>query len=474
MYTHDVIIIGGGAAGLSTASATAQLGLRTALIDKGKLGGDCLYYGCIPSKSIIKSANFYHDLKLSTKFGLPELEIPDINIQDINNRINRIIRTIEPNDSPERFTKLGCNVYLEPAKFIDSHTVELESGQLLSAKKIIISTGSSPKIKNYKGIKETGFITNRDVFSLKQLPESIIAIGAGSISMELSQALIKLGCKVTILTDTVGILPNEDSDISNILLDNIKELGATFKGKVTIESFQTINSNKVVNFLRNGKKESVQAQEILLAIGRSGNTQDLGLENIGVKIENSFIKVDKYLRTSVKNIMAIGDCNGKFLFTHVAGAEASVAIKKIVFNINSSISYNNIPWCTYTKPEIASVGLNELRAKQQNINYQVIETDFKDVDRSQSEGEIIGKIKILIDKKGKILGTQIVGDHAGELILPAIMSIGKKLIVLMNIIYPYPIVSEIYKKAAVSYYGPKLFNNRTRKVLKILFRYGKQ
>ncbi len=473
MYTHDVIIIGGGAAGLSTASGAAQLGLKTALIDKGKLGGDCLYYGCIPSKSLIKSAYFYHNLKQSETFGLPKLDKPKINLQDINKRISGIIRTIEPNDSPERFTELGCDVYLESARFIDKNTVKLESGRQLSAKKIVISTGSSPKTVNFKGLKETGFITNKDIFCLKKLPESIITIGAGPVSMELSQALLNLGCKVTILTDTSGVLPNEDSDMSNIVLDNIKESGVTFKNEVTINSVESLNGKKVVNFSRNGSDESVEAHEIFLAVGRSGNTDNLGLESIGVKVEDSFIKVDKYLRTSVKNIMAIGDCNGNFLFTHVAGAEASVAIKKVVFNINSSMSYKNIPWCTYTKPEIASIGLNELRAKEQNIKYQIIESDFKDVDRSQAEGETIGKIKILIDKKGKILGTQIVGEHAGELILPAIMSIGKKLMVLMNRTYPYPIVSEIYKKAAGLFYGPKLFNNRTKKILKFVFGYGK-
>lgn len=471
MFSHDVIVIGGGAAGLSAAAGTAQLGLKTALIDKDKLGGDCLHFGCVPSKSLIKSADYYYDLKRMDLLGLPNVKIPEIDIDKINNRVQSIISAIEHHDSPERFIELGCDVYIDDPQFKDKNSIILKTGKVLSAKKIILATGSSPKVPEIKGLKEVGYITNRDVFSLKKLPDSLITIGSGPIGSELSQALLRLGSKVTILTRDDAILPKEDRDMSYYVKSDLIESGAKLIFNMKIQNIEKAGNKKQVNIVVDGVKQSLKAEEILLSVGRKGNIEGLGLEKIGVQRSNSFIKVDKYLRTTQKHIMAIGDCNGKFLFTHVAGAEASVAVKKSVFGLKSVMNYSRVPWCTYTKPEIASIGFNEIRAKEERIKYKVVEAKIEDIDRSHAEGKTAGKIKVLLDKKDRIIGTQIVADHAGELILPSIMSIGKKLMTLMSPIYPYPTIGEIHRKVAGNYYGPKIFNTKTRKILRFIFRY---
>lgn len=471
MTTHDVIIIGGGAAGLSAAAGTAQLGLKTALIDREKLGGDCLYYGCVPSKSLIKSSDSYYQLKKTKEYGLPRLEVPPADITEVLKRVQDIIKTIEPHDSPERFTSLGAEVYLTSARFEDPWTIRLEKGELLSAKKIILATGSSPRIPDIPGLNEAGFITHKEIFSLEKQPQHLITIGAGPIGVELSQSLLKLGSRVTLLSSKEGILAREDRDMAAYVEKNIMNEGGNIVSRATVIQVEKAGEKKVVHYEQNGKVHMVEADEILVSAGRRGNTEGLELEKAGVKVEKSFIVTDKYLRTSQKHIMAIGDCNGNHLFTHVAGAEGSLAVKKAAFGLKSKMDYSIIPWCTYTKPELASIGLNEKRAKEQGIKYTVVEAPMEDIDRPHAEGSTTGKIKILLDKKDRIIGTQIAADHAGELILPSLFTHGKKLMTLMSPVYPYPTLGEIHRKAAGLYYGPKLFNSRTRKILKFLFRY---
>lgn len=471
MFSHDIIVIGGGAAGLTVASGASQLGLKTALIDSGELGGDCLHFGCVPSKSLIRSADFYDSLKHTENLGLPKVKQPPIDLKSINSRVHNVIKKLEHHDSPERFRDLGCDVYLTSCYFLDPYTIKLDSGEKLSSKKIVLATGSSPMIPDFPGLKEITYLTNREIFSLDTLPESLITIGAGPIGIELSQALQKLGCKLTIITNTDSILPKEDRDMSAYVERELLDGGAEIIYNAQIKEFKGYTKESSVIFAVEGKEEKRTAEKIFLTTGRVGNVNNLGVEEIGLEIEHGYFKVDPYLRTNYKHIMAIGDCNGQYLFTHIAGAEGSNTIKRFVFGLKSKMDYSKTPWCTYCKPEIASIGYNELRAKDANIPYQVIETNIEDVDRAQAEGKTTGKIKILIDKKERIIGTQIVADSAGELILPSIMNIGKKLSTLLTPIYPYPILGELHKRVAGKHYSKKLFNSRNRKILKLLFRY---
>ncbi len=472
-YTHDIIIIGGGAAGLTAASGMAQLGMKTGLIERRQMGGDCLYFGCVPSKSLLRTAAIYQNAKNFIQYGLPSIELPKPEGGKVMERVKSVIQEIAYHDSPERFRSLGVDVHLTSPIFISPYEIKLETGEVLTAKRIIISTGSSPMFIQIPGLKETGYITNKEIFSLKKIPDHLIVIGAGPIGTEMGQAMRRLGAKVTVIDKALHVLIREDEDMAGIVEKRLIEEGIQLKMNASIERFEKKGRKKKVFFKVDGREESVTGDEILLALGRVGNTENLGLEDIGVETVRSFIKVNDKLQTSQKHILACGDVNGNYMFTHIAGAEGSFAVKRLGLKLPGKMDYSVIPWSTYTDPELASVGYNEKRAKAARIEYRVITSQFNEVDRAHAEGEIHGQIKILIDKKDRVIGTQIASLHAGELLTPSLFAVKNKwkLISTMGPIYPYPTMGEIHRKAASGYFGPKLFNNKNRKILKFLFGY---
>lgn len=480
-YTHDIIIIGGGAAGLSAASGCAQLGMKTALIEPHKTGGDCLYHGCVPSKTLIRSAAAVQAVRDWPHYGihfpnlgakeLQHLERNNLGQADpkpINHRINQVIQTIEPHDSPERFRNLGAEVLLESAEFLDPHTIKTQSGQILSAKKLVLATGSRPKIPPIPGLQETGFITNLDVFSLETLPTSLVVLGAGPIGIELSQTMARLGVNVTLVEAANQILPREDRDMAAILQARLEKEGVRILTQVMATGASKEGSSKAV-LLNNGQK--IMAEEILVAVGRTGNIENLGLEKAGIKTDRGFFLVDNQLRTSQNHILAVGDCNGKFLFTPVAGAEGGLVVRKFALGLPGKMTYQAVPWVTYSEPELASVGVNETEAQGQNLSFKVLKVAMNTVDRALAEGEDQGIAKILIDDKDRVIGVQILGPHAGEMLLPGVFAVkeGWKVGRFLGPMVPYPTVSEVYKKAAGAYLGPKLFNPRVKKFLKFLY-----
>jgi pyruvate/2-oxoglutarate dehydrogenase complex dihydrolipoamide dehydrogenase (E3) component len=473
-YTHDVIIVGGGSGGLTAAVGCAQLGMKTALIDKERLGGDCLHYGCVPSKTLLKSASVYAQMREADRFGLPSASVGAVEMSAINARIAGVIAEIEKHDSPERFESLGAEVFLGHAEFTSPHEVRFNDERTLSAKHIILATGSAPRAIPFPGIEEAGYITNLDAFSLPQLPRRIATIGAGPIGIELSQAYRRLGAQVTILDLASQVLPREDADMAEVVSHRITAEGIQLRLGAKIERVEKSGSTKTVHLKKgDGSSESLEVDEILMAVGRQGNTTGLGLENIGVTIEKSFVVTDSKLRTSRKNILGVGDVNGKYQFTHVAGAEGSVAVRRIALHAGGSMNYTNVPWVTYTDPELASVGYNEGAAKEAGITYRTIVQPFGSTDRAQAEGETEGRMKILLDRKDRVIGTQIVGYHAGELLAPSLYAVGKswKASAIMGPIYPYPTLAELHKKAVSGYMGPRLFNDKVRGILRFLFRY---
>lgn len=477
-YTHDIIILGGGAAGLSTASGCAQLGMRTALIEPEKTGGDCLYYGCVPSKSLIRTAAVAWGIQNAGEFGI---KIPGIGMgrgekgspvqfEPVAGRISGIIESIAPHDSPERFRSLGVEVILQRAEFKDSHTLILSDKRVISARNIVLATGSRPRVPDIPGLNEAGFITNIDVFSLKKLPASLIIMGGGPIGIELGQSLNRLGTAVTILETNPQILPREDADMAEIIRKNLEKEGAVIYEGVAASGVSIRGGMKTV-LLSDGRK--IEAEEILMAAGRIGNTENLNIQAAGVKVERGYFTVDKKLRTSVKHISAIGDCNGQYQFTHAAGAEASFLIRKLALHLPGTMDYSAVPWVTYTDPELASAGYNETRAREAGLDYGVISVPMTASDRARAEGETSGKIKILYNRKKQVLGVQIAGPHAGELLMPGVFAVAEKskLGWFLKYIYPYPTVSEIYKTAAGKVLGPALFNDRVRSILKLAFGY---
>ncbi len=472
-YTHDLIVIGGGAAGLTATAGCAQLGLKVALVECKKLGGDCLYHGCVPSKALLKSASIYQYAKQFPRFGLPAVDLEKPDMAAINARVQKVIDQIAYHDSPERFQKLGAEPIFGNPRFISPHEVRIDGGSVISAPRIILATGSSPRAIPIPGIKEAGFLTNLDMFSLPERPDSLAIIGAGPIGVEMSHAFSRLGTKVFLLDVAPHILIKDDQDMVAVIEKKLVSEGVDIRMNVKIARVEKNGNRKTIILLAGDREEKIECDKILLSTGRQGNTENLDLDNAGVRVEKSFIVADSKLQSSQKHILAIGDCNGRMLFTHIAGAEASIAVRRFGLRLGGAMNYRATPWVTYTDPELASVGYNEQFALQDGIRYDVIQEHFTGNDRALAEEESEGKIKILIDSRQRVIGAQIVGFHAGDMLLPSLFAMGKswKASSLISPIYPYPTMGEIYKKAVGNYMAPRLFNNKVRSILRFLYGY---
>ena len=471
-YEYDMGVIGGGAAGLTVTSGASQLGAKTLLVEKEHaLGGDCLHFGCVPSKTLIKTAHVYHLMNNAEAFGLPKVDIPPVDFKSVANRIASVIETIQEHDSEERFCGLGAKVVFGDARFTDPHTIKVD-GTNYSAKTWVLATGSSAVIPPIEGLDKTHYITNREIFSLDHLPKSLIILGAGPIGIEMSQAFTRLGTQVTLVDMADQILPKEDKDMADTVKSVLEAEGVTFHLGTKIVGTKDSGSEREV-FLEdaNGKAFSITGETLLVALGRIANVDGLGLEEIGVEFYRRAIKVDNRLRTNLKHIYGAGDCTGGYQFTHAAGYEGGIVVSNAIFHLPRKTNYTNIPWCTYTDPELASIGMNEKRAKEAGIEYAVWTEQFKDNDRSLAERERVGKIKMLLDKKEKPIGVQILGPHAGELISEwvAIFNGKVKLSTLVSSVHPYPTIGEINKKVAGNFFSPKIFSEKIQKGLKFFF-----
>lgn len=471
-YDFDIGVIGGGAAGLTIVSGSAQLGAKTLLIEKEKqLGGDCLHFGCVPSKTLIKSAHLYHQMKNAPGYGLPALDLPPVDFQMLSARIRSVIEAIQKHDSEERFCRLGAKVEFGHPHFADEKTVQL-NGKTISAKTWVLATGSSPAIPPIPGLTETPYLTNREIFYLDHLPRSMIVLGGGPIGIEMSQAFRRLGTQVTVVQRADQILVKEDKDLADEVMNALKREGVQFYLEAAIQSVKDLGAEKeVVVTDKSGISFRLKAETLLVAAGRSANVEGLELDSIGVEYDPGGIKVDHRLRTSQKHIFAAGDCNGGFQFTHAAGYEGSIVVSNAVFRLPRKADYTYMPWCTYCDPELASIGMNERSAKAAGIEYSVWTEYFRDNDRSLCEGESAGRIKMIVNEKEKPIGVQILGPRAGDLISEwvAILNGGIKLSSLASAVHPYPTIAEINKKVAAAFFSPKIFSDRVRKGLKLFF-----
>ena len=473
-YDFDIGILGGGAAGLTVASGASRFGAKTLLIEKEKaLGGDCLHYGCVPSKTLIKTAHVYHMMKNTGKYGLPQVSVKAVNYKDVAGRIQSVIDEIQKHDSEERFCKLGVQVEFGDAIFTDEHSVEV-GGKRFSAGKWVIATGSSPAIPLIEGIYKTPYITNKEIFSLDSLPKSMIVIGAGPIAIEMAQSFCRLGTSVSVVQRSGQILSKEDRDMADEVMNVLKREGVKFYLNSKIRSTKDRGSEKLVVIQdSNGKTNSLKAERILVALGREANLGDLGLADISLKHDKRGVKVDSRLRTNHKHIYAAGDVTGAFQFTHAAGYEGGVALSNAVLHLPKKTDYTYMPWCTYTDPELASIGMNEKRAEEAGIDYSVWTEEFRSNDRSLAEGEETGKIKMIINARGKPVGVQILGPRAGELVSEwvAVMNGGVKLSTLASAVHPYPTLGEINKRVVGNYFSGKIFSEKVKKTLKFFFHF---
>lgn len=473
-FDYDIAIIGGGAAGLTVASGAAQLGARTLLIEKERaLGGDCLHYGCVPSKTLIKSAHVYHLMQRAERFGLPGVSPEAVDFNKIAARIREVVDHIQQHDSVERFNALGAEILFGEARFSDEHRVVC-GGRTITAAKWLIATGSSPAVPPIPGLDTTPYLTNKDIFSLPSLPESLIVLGGGPIAMEMAQAFCRLGTKVTVLQRSKQILSNEDKDMADEVMYAMENEGVSFHLGCTLVSARDCgHAREVVYQDADGKSHIAVATDILVALGRATNTQGLGLEEIGVTLGRKGVEVDSKLRTSHSHIYAAGDVTGTYQFTHAAGYEGGIVVSNAIFRLPRKVDYTWMPWCTYTGPELASIGLNEKRAQAAGIEYQLFSEEFVDSDRAQAEAETRGRVKLLLDRRKKPLGVQVLGPHAGELLSEwiAILNGGVKLSTIAGSIHPYPTLAEMNKKVIGSIYSEQIFSDNVRKILKLLFRY---
>lgn len=471
IYDYDIGVLGGGAAGLTVTSGAAQLGARTLLIEKEKsLGGDCLHYGCVPSKTLIRTANLYHQMKNAQKYGLPQADLPPIDYRDVAKRIQTVINTIQEHDSPERFCRLGAQVEFGDPAFTDEHSIRL-NGKTWSARTWVIATGSSPSAPPIEGLDKTPYITNREIFSLDHLPESMIILGAGPIATEMAQAFTRLGTKVYVIQRSSQILTREDKEMADTLMYTLRDEGVRFYLNSRVIQVKNLGKEREITFHCGDEQISLRAETLLVAMGRDANLQGMGLENSGVEFDRKGLKVDKRLRTSQKHIYAAGDVTGEYQFTHAAGYEGGVVVTNAIFHLPRKVDYTLLPWCTYTDPELASIGMNEKRATEAGISYSVLVEEFKNNDRSLAEGDGAGKIKMLLDEKERPIGIQILGSHAGDLISEwvAVLNGGVKLSTLAASVHPYPTLAEINKRVAGTFLSKKIFSERVKKGLKFFF-----
>lgn len=463
----DIAIIGGGAGGLSVAAVAAQLGLSVVLVEGKKMGGDCLNYGCIPSKALIAAARSARGFLSSAPFGI-EPQKPKVDFKRVMKHVENVINSIGINDSVERFTTLGVNVIHAHAEFIDEKTIQA-GHTLIQARKIVIASGSKPLVPLIPGLDSVIYLTNETIFTLCKKPSHLIVIGAGPIGCELAQAFCLLGIKVTLI-DAMRIMPHDEPDLVDKLREQFVCDGITLYEHHQITRVNQSDKGVDVFIEQQQKQHTIHGSHLLVATGRCPNITGLALEKAGIAYTPQGITVSPRLRTTNKRVYAIGDAVGGYQFTHIANYHAGIVIQNIMFKVPSKVDYRSIPWVTYTTPELAHTGLTAAEALKKYKDARIISLPFGDNDRAQTEHKTMGNIKVIVTKKGKILGCSILGEQAGELIVPWIMLIkeGKSLRNLTDLIIPYPTLSEVSKRIASQFYAPILFSDTVRRVVRFL------
>ncbi len=453
--TYDLIVIGGGSAGLVAAGGAAILGAKVALIERNLLGGDCLYTGCVPSKTLIKSAKFAHQAREADRYGFQTLEpkFLDDSFAAITDRVHKVIKVIEHHDAPEVFEEMGVEVIFGDARFVNPHEIEVslkdsEEKRVMKAKRFCISTGSRPFVPPIEGLHETGFITNEQVFDLTELPRRLIVLGGGAIGIELGQAFARFGSNVTIVEMAERILTKEDEEVSALMEKLLREEGIDIRTKTkAVKVYKSSDGSKVVTVESGGETFEIEADEILASVGRSPNLDGLDLEKAGVEFDKKQIKTNDYLQTSQKHIFAAGDVTGHFQFTHMADYEAQIVIQNsfVPWPFKKKTDFRVVPWATFTEPEVARVGMIEPEAREKfGDGVKIYKVSFTENDRAQTESSTNGFAKI-VTIKGRIIGATLVGEHAGELIHEFVWAMKEKLKVtdLNKIIRVYPTLAKI-------------------------------
>jgi len=461
---YDIAIIGGGVGGLVTASGSAQFGAKVALVEKKPmLGGDCLNYGCVPTKTLVHSSRIYHHLKNARKLGI---EVGDVKLhfKEVMEHMRKVRAKIAVHDDPKRFEGMGIDVFFGNGSFIDSNTFKVGDKEI-RAKKFLIATGSRPVELPIDGMDKTPYFNNETILDNDDLPESMIILGAGPIGMEYAQLFARFGCKVTVLDKAFRILPREEEELTKILRKRVESEGMTIETCSEIKKVEEVNGKIELTAFCGEKNETetIIADKLFTAVGRQPNVEGLNLEGIGVELNGRAIKVDNTLKTTVPNIYAAGDVTGLFPFTHVAEYMAGIVISNALFPIiRRKVDTRVVPWCTFTNPELARVGMTEAEAIEKHgaDAVKVYRYDYSEHDRAVIEEETDGMIKLVCDKKGQILGAHMLGVDAGNLIHEYALAMSNRLPVqkISGMIHVYPTMGQIVKRGADQYYKEKLFS----------------
>jgi dihydrolipoamide dehydrogenase len=461
-HTHyDMTIIGGGSGGLTAARLAASLGANILLIDKERLGGDCLYTGCVPSKSLIHVAQIVHRAKNAVKLGLMPVNI-EIDMAKVNNYIQAVIGRVAEG---EKVYTEGVTVKFGEVSFKSATELTL-NGETFTSRNTLISTGSRPLIPKIEGLEETGYLTNEDVFNLMSLPSSLLIVGGGPIGVELGQAFRRLGTDVTIIEGLDRILPKEDSEVSTTLIELLRSEGINVVTNTLFINAERDRNKKVVTAKQGEKYLAIEADEILITIGRQPNVEGLNLEAARIMYSNKGIQVNEYLQTSAPNIFAIGDVIGGFLFTHMAAYQAGIAIRNALVPVSKKkVDYRVVPWCIFTDPELARVGLTSDEVENHHKQTRIVKFPVADIDRAQAESETRGFIKlVLAGKKEEIVGAHLVCAHAGELLGELALAMRHHLTIndILDTIHAYPTMSTGIQQTAFEAYlqGSNAKSNR--------------
>jgi pyruvate/2-oxoglutarate dehydrogenase complex dihydrolipoamide dehydrogenase (E3) component len=469
--TPDICVIGAGSAGLSVVAGASQMGAETVLIEKGKMGGDCLNYGCVPSKALLVAAKAAHAHTRAARLGLRG-PAPEVDFTAVSAHVHDVIASIAPHDSVERFEGLGVRVVQGAGAFTGPR--EVAAGDLrIRARRFVVATGSRPLVPPIPGLESVPYLTNETVFDLTTRPSHLIVIGGGPIGCELGQAFRLLGAQVTIV-EMASILPKDDPELVDVVRQSLRADGIDVREGTRVVRVAKAEGGIEVTVDAGAGETALRGSTLLLAAGRRPVVEGLGLEAAGIAHTRAGITVDARLRTSNTRVYAAGDISGGYQFTHVAGYHAGIILRNILFRLPAKVNMRAVPWVTYTDPELAHVGLSEAAARQAHGKIRILRWPFAENDRARAERRTDGFIKVIATPRGKILGASMVGAHAGEGILPWVLALsqGLGLSAMAGVIAPYPTLSEISKRVAGSFYTDKLFSGGTKRLVRFLAHFG--
>ena len=472
VLTPDICVIGAGSGGLTVAAAAAAFGVSVVLVERGRMGGDCLNTGCVPSKALIAAARHMRLASEAGRFGVDVGEA-EADFPRVMEHVRGVIAAIEPNDSVERFTALGVRVIRASARFVDKRTA-MAGGVEIRARRFVVATGSRPAVPPIPNLENVPFLTNETIFDLKRRPSHLVVIGAGPIGLELAQAFRRLGSQVTVI-EAGKALAKDDPELAGLLLEDLRAEGIDIREGAAVSRVSRRGRSAVrVTIGDEAAAQHVEGSHLLVAAGRRPDLDGLGLSEAGIRFDANGIRVNARMRTRNRRVYAVGDAAGGAQFTHWAGYQAGLVARSILFRFGGKLRPEILPWVTFTDPEIAHVGLTEEQARRKHRDLQILRWPFSENDRAQAERATRGLVKVLATRRGRILGVDILARDAGELIAPFVLAVSEGLSVksLAGSVFPYPTRAEAARRAAIAFYTPKLGSPFLKRLIRFLRRFG--